>query len=260
MVARASPDRRAWSSVDTPVRSFAVASDANGIEWCTSTWNPVTGGPRSRRAAPIATPLSLRFKWSANRWLPKREAENVVLHPDRVDHPLRWRRPRIIFVNSMSDLFHERVLLSFVQRVVDAMLEAERHTFQILTKRAERLAALAPQLRWPANVRMGVSVENDRLVKRGDYLREVPAAVRLVSVEPLLGPLDGLDLTGIDWVVAGGESGARHRPMRPEWMRALRDRCAQTECRSSSNSGVVRDRSRVAGGSMARNTPRCRSA
>ncbi len=131
----------------------------------------------------------------------------------------------MIFVNSMSDLFHERVPLSYVEDVFEVMAEESRHTFQILTKRAERLAELAPFLPWPENVWIGVSVENMRWAARADFLRTVPAAVKFISAEPLLGPLDMLDLNGIDWLIAGGESGARHRPMRAEWVRALRDRC-----------------------------------
>jgi protein gp37 len=127
----------------------------------------------------------------------------------------------------MSDLFHERVPLEFIQDVFTVMRRCERHTFQILTKRAERLAELAPEMSWPSNVWMGVSIENRRWVDRADNLREVPAAVRFISAEPLLGPLDGLDLTGIDWLIAGGESGHRHRPVDLEWIRQLRDRCRE---------------------------------
>jgi protein gp37 len=138
---------------------------------------------------------------------------------------MRWRRPRIVFVNSMSDLFHERVPLEFIRRVFDVMTEAERHTFQILTKRSDRMARLAPELEWPRNVWMGVSIENRRWVGRADLLRNVPAAVRFVSAEPLLGPLENLDLTEIDWLIAGGESGLRYRPVHLDWIRQLRDRC-----------------------------------
>ena len=131
----------------------------------------------------------------------------------------------MIFVNSMSDLFHERVSLAFIRRVFSVMEQAEQHTFQILTKRHHRLVSLAPHLPWPGNVWMGVSIENRRWVERADYLRRVPAAVRFISAEPLLGPLTGLNLDGIDWLIAGGESGRGHRAMQPEWARDLRDRC-----------------------------------
>jgi len=204
-----------------------VASDRSAIEWTEASWNPVTGCSKVSPGCAhcYAETLSLRFHWSRKPWLPEHEAENVVLHPERLDQPRRWRRPRVIFVNSMSDLFHERVPLSYVEDVFEVMAEESRHTFQILTKRAERLAELAPFLPWPENVWIGVSVENMRWAARADFLRTVPAAVKFISAEPLLGPLDMLDLNGIDWLIAGGESGARHRPMRAEWVRALRDRC-----------------------------------
>jgi protein gp37 len=131
----------------------------------------------------------------------------------------------MIFVNSMSDLFHEAIPDEFVSAVFDVMGQADQHTFQILTKRHERLVQLAPRLTWHPNVWMGVSIENRRFVHRADYLRVVPAAIRFVSAEPLLGPLDGLDLAGIHWLIAGGESGPHHRPVKAEWVRALRDQC-----------------------------------
>lgn len=204
-----------------------MAADKTAIEWTEATWNPVTGcskvSPGCARC--YAETLSLRFRWSEAAWTPSNATRNVVLHRDRLSIPLRWRRSRVVFVNSMSDLFHELVSISFVREVFAVMEEASRHTFQILTKRHDRLAELAPSLSWPPNVWMGVSVENRRWMERVDRLREVPAAVRFISAEPLLGPLDGLDLTGISWLIAGGESGARHRPTREEWVLDLRDRC-----------------------------------
>jgi protein gp37 len=125
----------------------------------------------------------------------------------------------------MSDLFHEDVPEDYIRQVFAVMREAKQHTFQILTKRDERLAAIAPSIAWPRNVWMGVSIENRRFVTRADRLRRVPAAVRFISAEPLLGPLEGLDLSGIDWLITGGESGPKHRPVSPEWIRDLRDRC-----------------------------------
>jgi protein gp37 len=149
----------------------------------------------------------------------------VTLHPQTLTVPLRWKRPRMIFVNSMSDLFHEEVPLSYIEEIFGVMETAEHHTFQILTKRHERLSELAPLLPWPANVWMGVSIENQRFVHRADHLREVPAAIRFVSAEPLLGPLEALDLNGIDWLIAGGESGSKHRPVKEKWLLDLRDQC-----------------------------------
>jgi protein gp37 len=135
----------------------------------------------------------------------------------------------MIFVNSMSDLFHPEIPFEFVQQVFAVMVEAEHHTFQVLTKRHDYLAEVAPKLPWPENIWMGVSIENKRWVRRADYLRTVPAAVRFISAEPLLGPLTGLDLTGIDWLIAGGESGHKARPVNIQWLRALRDQCKEEQ-------------------------------
>ena len=149
----------------------------------------------------------------------------VALHEKVLDEPLRWRRPRHIFVNSMSDLLHPEIPEAFVRRVFEVMARAPQHRFQILTKRAARLAKLAPRLPWPANVWAGVTVENDCYLHRLDALRRVPTALRFVSAEPLLAPLDGLDLDGIGWTIVGGESGPGARPMDPDWVRPIRDRC-----------------------------------
>jgi protein gp37 len=149
----------------------------------------------------------------------------VTLHPQTLTAPLRWRKPRVVFVNSMSDLFHEAIPTDYIQQVFDVMKSAPQHTFQVLTKRHERLSELAGELPWPDNVWMGVSIENRRFVHRADHLRRVPAAVRFISAEPLLGPLEDLLLEGIDWLIAGGESGSQHRPVRQEWLTELRDEC-----------------------------------
>jgi protein gp37 len=149
----------------------------------------------------------------------------ISSHLDSLDIPRHWRAPRTVFVNSMSDLFHGAVDEEFIAQVFEVMADCPRHTFQVLTKRSQRLAALADRLNWPANVWMGVSIENDRYRFRADDLRSVDAAVRFLSVEPMLGPVGNLDLDGIDWVIAGGESGAGARPVDPGWVRDLRDRC-----------------------------------
>ena len=205
------------------------------IEWATHVWNPTTGCDRVSPGCAhcYALDMAVRLKRFGQ---PKyqRDGERrssgpgfgLTLHPQTLLQPLRWRRPRVVFVNSMSDLFHEEVPEDYIRKVFAVMAEASQHTFQILTKRDGRLAELAPRLPWPHNVWMGVSVENRRFVGRADGLREVPASVRFISAEPLLGPLDDLDLTGIDWLIVGGESGPRHRPVRQEWITALRDRCA----------------------------------
>lgn len=160
---------------------------------------------------------------------PFEQGFDLKLWPDRLELPLRWRRPKLVFVNSMSDLFHEHIPLAHIEAVFDVMRRAEQHTFQVLTKRHERLAELAPRLHWPANVWMGVSIENRRFVHRADYLRRVGSAVRFISAEPLLGPLEGLDLTGIDWLIAGGESGPGHRRVDLDWVRELRDHCVHDQ-------------------------------
>jgi protein gp37 len=205
----------------------SVASDHTGIEWTEATWNPVTGCSKVSPGCAhcYAEAISRRFGWSRQPWTPANAAENVILHADRLEQPRRWRRPRTIFVNSMSDMFHENVPFEFIESVFEVMTDCTQHHFQILTKRSQRLAELSPLLEWPANVWMGVSVETNRWAHRADDLREVPAAIRFVSAEPLLGPVDELDLEGIAWVIAGGESGHRHRPIDEAWVRDLRDRC-----------------------------------
>jgi protein gp37 len=156
-----------------------------------------------------------------------RNGFKLTLHPDQLTLPLRWRDPRRIFVNSMSDLLHEAVPEEFIRRAFEVMGQAHWHVFQVLTKRAKRLAELAPRLQWPPNVWQGVSVENARYTSRVADLTKVPAAVRFLSVEPLLGPIVDLPLKGIAWVIVGGESGPGHRPLHPEWVRSIRDQCAE---------------------------------
>jgi protein gp37 len=175
----------------------------------------------------------------------------VSLHPDLLTLPLRWRQPRRIFVNSMSDLFHEAVPDDFIHRVFAVMVKADRHVFQILTKRSERLASLAARLPWAPNIWQGVSVESARYTTRIDDLRTVPAAVRFLSIEPLLGPIPNLPLAGIGWVIVGGESGPGRRPMAAAWAREIRDQCVRVAVpfffkqwggRTSKSGGRVLDR------------------
>jgi three-Cys-motif partner protein len=158
---------------------------------------------------------------------PYQQGFDLRLWPTRLDYPLKWKKPRVIFVNSMSDLFHEDIPAEYVAEVFDVMARADQHVYQVLTKRHERLAELAPQLPWPEHVWIGVSIENRRFIHRADYLRQVPAAIRFISAEPLLGKLEGLDLTDIDWLIAGGESGAKHRPVKHDWIRFVRDLCRE---------------------------------
>lgn len=200
-------------------------SDRSAIEWTEATWNPVTGCDKVSPGCAHCYAETFAERWRGVLGHPYEQGFDLKLWPGRLDIPLRWRKGRMVFVNSMSDLFHERVPDEFVASVFEVMGEASQHTFQVLTKRHERLAELAPQLPWPKNVWMGVTIENRRFVHRADYLREVPAAVRFISAEPLLGRLEGLDLTDIDWLIAGGESGPRHRRVKEEWLTELRDRC-----------------------------------
>jgi protein gp37 len=212
--------------------------DRSQIEWTEATWNPTTGCDRVSHGCDNCYALALAKRLKAmGQQRYQRDGDprtsgpgfGVTLHEDLLDLPKRWRRPRIVFVNSMSDLFHAQVPLEFVARVFDTMADTPQHTYQVLTKRARRLRRISHLLDWPSNVWVGVSVESADLAHRIDDLRQVPAAVRFLSCEPLLGPLPDLDLTGISWVIAGGESGPKHRPVDPRWIRGLRDQCAAAD-------------------------------
>lgn len=213
-------------------------SDRSSIEWTEATWNPSTGCDRMSSGCDNCYALTLAKRLKAmgaakyqNDGDPRTSGPgfDVTLHPDALAIPYGWKNPRVVFVNSMSDLFHARVPLDFVRQVFKVMAETPQHTYQVLTKRARRLRQLAPKLDWPANVWMGVSVESEAELARVDDLRQVPAAVRFLSCEPLLGPLPGLDVQGIDWVIAGGESGPRHRPLDEAWVTDIRDLCQEAD-------------------------------
>ena len=182
---------------------------------------------------------------------PYEQGFDLRMWPQRLSQPLKWKRPRMIFVNSMSDLFHERIPDAFIREVFASMEEADWHTFQILTKRPERLVELADALPWPSNVWMGVSIENRRFVSRANLLREVPAAVRFISAEPLLGPLEGLDLSDIHWLIAGGESGPRARAAKPDGFASFAIDARTRRSRSSLSSGEDERRRPVGGSWMA---------
>lgn len=237
-------------------------ADKTGIEWTDATWNPMVGCSKVSPGCAncYAEGVARRFADHGyaspfKPWTPANAAHNVILKPDRLAVPLRWQRPRLVFVNSMSDLFHEQVPDEFIDRVFAVMALASKHTFQVLTKRPDRMRdyllertdptgvlpireasaeflsiAGNPTAPWSLplpNVWLGTSVENNRHAFRADELRATPAAVRFISAEPLLGPLDELDLTDLHWIIAGGESGPGSRPMHPDWPRGLRDRCAE---------------------------------
>lgn len=209
-------------------------STNSSIEWTETTWNPTTGCDRVSAGCDHCYALTLAKRLKAmgsakyqNDGDPRTSGPGfgVTIHPSAIDEPYRWRQPRLVFVNSMSDLFHAKVPVDFIREVFDVMSRTPQHTYQILTKRARRLRRIAPQLDWPDNVWMGVSVENDAVLDRIDDLRQVPAAVRFLSCEPLLGPLPTLDLDGVGWVIVGGESGPNARPMDSDWALDVRDQC-----------------------------------
>jgi len=250
-----------------------LSSTKTAIEWTDATWNPVTGcskvseGCRNCYAAALAPRLAAMSQkgYTDLPWTKQNAPKNVQMHTDRLDAPLHWKKPRRVFVNSMSDLFHEQVPDEFVDKVFAIMALAGRHTFQVLTKRPERMAEYAatsdraerigaymtldvildgPELRdaggnemaqwrrngvpWPLpNVWLGTSVEDGRVLDRVDHLRRSPAVVRFLSCEPLIGPLDGLELDGVHWVIVGGESGPEHRPIDARWVRDIREQTAR---------------------------------
>lgn len=201
----------------------------SGIEWTESTWNPVTGCDKISPGCRYCYAERMAERLQAMGQPNYINGFDLTLQPQMLELPLRWKKPQTIFVNSMSDLFHKNVPLEYIHRVFDVMRRASWHRFQVLTKRADRLANLDPEIDWPANVWMGVSVENANYTQRIAHLRETHARVRFLSLEPLLGPLPGLDLRGIHWVIVGGESGPGARPMNPEWVTGIRDQCQQAK-------------------------------
>ena len=200
-------------------------SVSSTIEWTESTWNPSTGCTKVSPGCAhcYAETFAERFRGVPGH--PYEQGFDLKIWDDRLELPLSWKKPRIIFVNSMSDLFHPEIPFTFIASVFETMRLAYWHTFQVLTKRPEIALEMSRQLSWPKNIWMGVSVETQQYFTRINTLRKIPAEVRFISCEPLLGTLDGIDLTDIDWVIAGGESGYGARPMKPEWARNLRDTC-----------------------------------
>jgi protein gp37 len=197
----------------------------SAIEWTESTWNPITGCTKVSPGCAhcYAERMALRLK--AMGQPNYRNGFELTLHDHVLELPLQWKKPQMIFVNSMSDLFHEDVPSDFIVRIFDIMRRADWHVFQVLTKRSSRLAELASDLPWPQNVWMGVTVESHRYTFRIDDLRRTGAHIKFVSLEPLLGPIRDLDVREVDWVIVGGESGPRARPMKRSWATQIRDRC-----------------------------------
>lgn len=197
-----------------------MASINTGIEWTDRTWNPTTGCNKVSPGCTHCYAEAITKRFTQNF----KNGFALTLHPERLEEPLKWRKPSRIFVNSMSDLFHEDIPVEFLQKVFDIIHKTPHHIYQILTKRHERLSEVYSELNWSENIWMGVSVENQNYVHRIDCLRQVPASVRFLSCEPLLGPLE-LNLKGIHWVIVGGESGIKHRPMQLEWAEDIQQQC-----------------------------------
>ena len=207
-----------------------------GIEWTEVTWNPTTGCDRISPGCDHCYALTLAKRLKA-MGAEKYQADGdprtsgpgfaLTLHEPALALPYRWSGHRTVFVNSMSDLFHAKVPLDFVRKVFDVIADTPQHTYQVLTKRSARLPKIADKLDWPANLWLGVSIENEEHLYRADHLRQVPAAVRFLSCEPLIGPLDSLNLDGIGWVITGGESGPGARPLEQDWVRTIRNKCTE---------------------------------
>ena len=195
------------------------------IEWTWRTWNPVTGCKAVSAGCEHCYAERMAKRLQAMGVAKYRNGFELTLHPDVLEQPLHWKKPQVVFVNSMSDLFHEDIPFDYLQQIFDTMKRAHWHVFQCLTKRSRNLRKLAGKLDWPPNVWMGATVESAHYTYRIRHLREIPAAVRWLSMEPLLGPVPDLDLTGIDWVVVGGESGPGARPMKREWVLDIRKAC-----------------------------------
>lgn len=209
-----------------------------GIEWTEVTWNPTTGCDRISAGCDNCYALAMARRLKAmgsERYQadgdPRTSGPGFALtvHRDALAQPYRWGGRRVVFVNSMSDLFHAKVPIGFIRDVFAVITDTPQHTYQVLTKRSARLPKIADKLDWPENLWMGVSVENTDHLYRVNHLRQIPAAVRFLSCEPLLGPLDGLDLNGIGWVITGGESGPRARPLDADWVRNIRDNCTDND-------------------------------
>jgi protein gp37 len=197
------------------------------IEWTWVSWNPITGCSKVSEGCRhcYAEKMALRLKGMGVAKY--RNGFEVTIHPDTLETPLTWKKPQVVFVNSMADMFHSDIPFEFVQRVFNVMARADWHIFQILTKRSKELVRKAPDLDWPPNIWMGVTVENAHYTYRIDDLRKIPTAVRFLSMEPLLGPVPDMDLSGIDWVIVGGESGPGARPMKREWVLEIQSQCAR---------------------------------
>lgn len=197
------------------------------IEWTELTWNPTTGCSKISQGCKFCYAEVMTKRLQAMGLEKYQDGFKVRVHPEELLRPYEWKTSKVVFVNSMSDLFHEDIPLEYIKMVFGVMNDCRQHQFQVLTKRAERLAEFSTELRWTENIWMGVSVENQKVVERIKYLKKALAKIKFLSLEPLIGPLPNLDLTGINWVIVGGESGRRPRPMKPEWVKDIREQCEQ---------------------------------
>lgn len=217
--------------LDIPGQTFynITMAHQSTIEWTDATWNPVTGCDQVSPGCDHCYALAFaeRFRGVPNHHF--QQGFDLKLWPERMELPLHWKKPRRIFVNSMSDLFHPSVPDDFIRATFETMLRADWHIYQILTKRPQRLARLGATLSWEPHIWAGVSIETNEFAWRADFLRKVPAAVRFISAEPLLGPVDSINLNGVHWVITGGESGHQFRPCELDWVRAVRDQCREHE-------------------------------
>ena len=195
------------------------------IEWAESTWNPITGCTKISSGCKNCYAERMALRLQAMGQANYANGFELTLQEHMLERPLKWKKPQLIFVNSMSDLFHKDVPLEYIHQVFDVMRRAHWHNFQVLTKRSQRLFDLSDEIDWPENVWMGVSVETQKYTFRIDHLRETEAKIKFLSLEPLLGPLKKLNLEGIDWAIVGGESGPRSRPIKKEWVTGIRDQC-----------------------------------
>lgn len=203
-------------------------STKSHIEWTESTWNPLTGCTKISSGCLNCYAERMAKRLQAMGQPNYRDGFNLVLHPEVLTKPLEWKKPQMIFVNSMSDLFHKDVPLDFIQSVFDVMNQASWHTFQVLTKRAERLQELSAKLTWTDNIWMGVTIEEQKYNYRASYLKASGARVKFLSLEPLIGSVSGLMFDGIDWVITGGESGPGARPIKEDWVVEIRDECMRS--------------------------------
>jgi protein gp37 len=197
----------------------------SAIEWTESTWNPLTGCTKISPGCKHCYAERMALRLQAMRQPNYAKGFDLTLHENALELPLKWKKPQTVFVNSMSDLFHKAVPVEFILKTFDVMRRADWHTFQVLTKRSDRLLELSPKLPWEPHIWMGVSVETQSYTIRIDHLRKTGAVVKFLSLEPLLGPLPRLNLEGTDWVIVGGESGPGARPMDPAWVLEIRDQC-----------------------------------